>query len=480
MKTFLLSALLLVSSNAFSQSLTADTSYTSDEQGKIEKYWYWASGASAQGEGFTPNSTITVEAKDPNGFSWRTFTGTSDANGNFQIVFNGMKIRSVLGTHTVTATDADNHVATANFEVTINSKEVLNVHSETNEIETSYFYAGGGITVKVDGLLPGAQIKVNLDDPSGNGMEVEPNQQKYADDKGSYTFVLDGNTSVGIPSSEYQIPEIFGVWTVSVIDFSGTSNYGSYNFRLLPDVLGDYCVPTVLYEAQPISYVELGDLSNSSSLTSTDGYEDFTDKTAHVQAGETYTLKLQGKAKWAFNVNTYTAFFDWNGNGILDEEGEVYSIGFLEGSTGEDGQELTYSIKVPENAVNGATRMRILKVNSDSTTALFWPSGACGYYGYGQIEDYTVNIENQSMSTVENQDLKVNIYPNPVSEVLTINAKKAINAYQIYDVNGQLLINKSNVNSSKAEVSLGNIPSGMYLLKVAADGKNQVFKVLKK
>ncbi len=84
------------------------------------------------------------------------------------------------------------------------------------------------------------------------------------------------------------------------------------------------------------------------------------------------------------------------------------------------------------------------------------------------------------MSTVENQDLKVNIYPNPVSEVLTINAKKAINAYQIYDVNGQLLINKSNVNSSKAEVSLGNIPSGMYLLKVAADGKNQVFKVLKK
>lgn len=426
MRAILLSVLTLLSCSLFSQQITVDTSWTSDVPGEVEQYWFWASGVTVNGEGFAPSSEITVYSEDPEGFSWRDFTVNSDANGNFSAVVNAMKIRSVLGVHTAFAADGSGNEASATFNVVANADEVLEVSLSVDEITASDFYYNTGVVVTIGNLTPNGEVKINLGDPSANGMEVEPNEEKFADSNGEYTFTLDQSTQVGIPAQTYSIPQIEGMWSVSAIDFSGTNHNGSANFRMLPDGSGYYCIPSIMYETQPISYVEFSDMTKSSELNSTEGYEDFTAETANVDAGEFYTLKVQGKAQWSFNVNTYTAFIDWNQNGILDEVGEVYSLGFLTGSTGEDGMQVEYDITIPETALNGETRMRILKVNSPSTTALFWPEGACGYYGYGQIEDYTLSIS----GGIETPECTI-VCPEDIAVQVESGAETAVVDYEV-------------------------------------------------
>ncbi|MBV6878355.1 hypothetical protein NG800_000675 [Epilithonimonas ginsengisoli] len=46
---------------------------------------------------------------------------------------------------------------------------------------------------------------------------------------------------------------------------------------------------------------------------------------------------------------------------------DVNRVGFVKGSTGMDDMSAELNIKVPDNAVIGNTRLRLLKVNSPST-----------------------------------------------------------------------------------------------------------------
>lgn len=407
MRKILFSMFLFAFVSTYAQQITIDTSWTSDEPGVVEQYWHWAAGVNVVGEGFTPSSQVTIVSKDPNGWAWREFTTTSDANGAFSIYVNAMKLNSITGIYTAMATDAANVEASATYQVVPNASDTATVTVDPSEVTITDLHYGNGIVVSATGLPPNAEFKMNLQDPAANGMEIEPTIQKFADANGEYSITLNSTTMVGTNAGTFPIPQVTGVWGVSFVDFANSEYGGSTDYRVLPDNLGEYCIPMIAYEAEPISKVEFSDLSKTSSLTSTEGYEDFTEEVANVEAGETYTIKLQGKAQWSWNANTYTVFIDWNQNGILDEEGEVYSAGFLIGSTGEDGQQVEYDITIPEGALNGETRMRILKVNSPSSTAMFWPSGACGAYSYGQIEDYTVNVSG-GITVVPPADLPYN------------------------------------------------------------------------
>lgn len=479
MKSILFSMVLFAFVSLNAQQITIDTSWTSDEPGVIERYWHWAAGVNVVGEDFTPNSEVTITSADENGFAWREFTVTSDANGGFEIYVNAMKLNSIIGTYTATATDASNLEATATYNVIPNIDEVLVATASQSEITMNDLHYGTGIVVTATGFAPNAEVKINLGSPSAGGMEVDPTGAKFADANGVFTLTLDGTTQVGTMAAVYPIPQIPGIWDVSFHDFSGNNYTGSTSFRVLPDNPGEYCIPTVTFEVEPISKVEFSNISKSSSLTSTQGYEDFTDEVANVNAGETYTIKLQGKAKWDWNVNTYTVFIDWNQNGIMDEEGEVYSAGYLLGSTGEDGQTVEYDITIPENALNGETRMRVLKVYSPSSTAMFWPSGACGDYNYGQIEDYTVNISGGVMGISEIENQKINFYPNPVKDVLNISDAKTISSIAVFDLSGKQVYTQ-NVNSKQTQINVSNLATGIYIVKANVNGEVKTFKIVKK
>src|SRR5690606_38204544 len=126
----------------------------------------------------------------------------------------------------------------------------------------------------------------------------------------------------------------------------------------------------------------------TSAATSSPVNEYFLDIEGLVQIGEDYLFVAKGNTVGAFD-GCFTVFIDWNQNGILDDEGEVYEIGCVFASNGLDSQQVTETITVPEDAQIGTTRMRVLFHEYSATDPCSLIGGG---YGYAQTEDYRLVV----------------------------------------------------------------------------------------
>jgi len=75
------------------------------------------------------------------------------------------------------------------------------------------------------------------------------------------------------------------------------------------------------------------------------------------------------------------------------------------------------------------------------------------------------------------------VYPNPVSEYVKLeveNYKIENLSYQLYDVNGKLLVT-SKIENSETSITMSSLASGTYLLDVFQSNTNiKTFKIIKK
>ncbi|WP_312768865.1 T9SS type A sorting domain-containing protein [Epilithonimonas sp.] len=84
-------------------------------------------------------------------------------------------------------------------------------------------------------------------------------------------------------------------------------------------------------------------------------------------------------------------------------------------------------------------------------------------------------IETMAVGDVANKT-KVQVYPNPVHDVLTVSSDKKINNISVYNVAGQLLQEISNSNV----INLNKLSSGVYFVKTIVEGRSEMTKVIKK
>lgn len=182
-----------------------------------------------------------------------------------------------------------------------------------------------------------------------------------------------------------------------------------------------YCAPTwsgwaVNEPTEPITSVQFGtgpgSINNTTSATvsaSTPRYEDFSTTSMNVQRGQTYDLKVKGNTD-GNNTNYITVYFDWNGDGVFSNatpanaaaqqvltnqpEKHQHTTAIIN-STGADNVEMVHSVTIPNDAVLGSIRMRIVKnYNAPS------PAPCANPFIFGQVEDYTLNITNGSCPAV--------------------------------------------------------------------------------
>lgn len=152
------------------------------------------------------------------------------------------------------------------------------------------------------------------------------------------------------------------------------------------EVIDTYCAASFEGVAEPITYVSFEEIDNETSADSTAPNEFFLDMIANVSQGQTYPIAVEGYTGDGY-VNYVNVFIDWNQDGEFDTETELYHIGALFNSNGMDGQQVTADIQVPNDALTGLTRMRVIK-NYNAN-----PIQACGEYFYGQTEDYSIMVE---------------------------------------------------------------------------------------
>lgn len=84
-----------------------------------------------------------------------------------------------------------------------------------------------------------------------------------------------------------------------------------------------------------------------------------------------------------------------------------------------------------------------------------------------------------NLATLETAANKFKIYPNPVTDVLTIETHEKVNQVSVYDAAGRVVYSEKPKSSSIIKLNLGKLSSGKYLLKI--EGSETVnYPVIKK
>ena len=234
-----------------------------------------------------------------------------------------------------------------------------------------------------------------------------------------------------------------------------------------------YCGPLDFVVVEPITLVFGAGINNATSAVvgGTPATEDFTTIVGEMEQGGTYTIDIAGNTDGPF-TDYFVIFMDWNQNGILNDEGEVYEYTeILTNSTGTDGQFVSNDIVVPVDAALGETRMRVKKIYG--TFDFLDP---CLGTAYGQAEDYTISVG--VLSTNDNVIEGFSYYPNPSSDVINLSAKQNIEKAAIYNILGQKVIDQ-NINATSSRLNVANLNTGTYLMQVTVDGKTATYKILK-
>ncbi len=201
------------------------------------------------------------------------------------------------------------------------------------------------------------------------------------------SVTVQGNPEVTLtglnPAESYQ------VYVVAVCAEDDRSSISYVMARFITELEGGYCM-VYPENINPITNAEFANIKNLQlGGSSGPGFEDFTDMVAEVNAGDTYTINLEGRTSGS-TTNSFTVFIDWDQDGEFNNDDERYEIGTIYNSTGFDDKVISMDIQVPEEAVNGTTRMRVMfrwDQNSE-----YVPNACDLGAAFGQVEAYTVKV----------------------------------------------------------------------------------------
>ena len=231
-----------------------------------------------------------------------------------------------------------------------------------------------------------------------------------------------------------------------------------------------YCNSTFTDETggtEHITNVTFNTINNDSGNDTSGGYEDFTTINTDVLREISYTVSV------TFDTGGYQdhcyVFIDWNKDFIFDKDTERYDLG----SKLDDVSTATLSIKVPLDAQFGKTRMRVL-IEYDDPNNDFGdgPCDADHQTEWGETEDYSITIIDNTASIEDIAFDGFNLYPNPTKGEFTLNLTLVNTdkvSVQLYDVRGRLIDEKNyynTVTNFSESILFKEASSGLYLLKV--------------
>lgn len=217
-----------------------------------------------------------------------------------------------------------------------------------------------------------------------------------------------------------------------------------------------------------INEVKFNAFSNISSNNW--GYGDYTNSAIEFNRGELIHFELTpGFNEDAYKEN-WRIWIDYNMDGDFDDAEElVYSSLHASNST------VRGSFNISSSAINGNTRMRV----SMSYEEL---PNSCGEIEYGEVEDYTVNI-NSTFNTRTNRitnstnNSSWEIYPNPASGFVNINVEtqepRKLHIV-VVDVLGRTVFER-NINNliekKHIQIDIKELKSGQYFLSINENSK---------
>ena len=252
-----------------------------------------------------------------------------------------------------------------------------------------------------------------------------------------------------------------------------------------------YCGPLTYSTVEPTTNVTFAGINNTTSATvgGTPAHEFFLDKVGTVLTNASYPISMNANTDGSTFRHFFAVFIDWNQDGDFDDAGEKYftspeTFVFVVGSDGVTGAPAVGSIVVPEDAKLGQTRMRVKSAYYGSTGPNTEPNlsnfaNACLTTGssFGQVEDYTIQVNSATQGTSNVDKAKVSVYPNPFHDVLNISDVKGVKFVSVSDVAGRQV----KTMKAAAQLNLSDLKTGLYIVTLhMEDGSVKSVKAIKK
>lgn len=232
----------------------------------------------------------------------------------------------------------------------------------------------------------------------------------------------------------------------------------------------DYCSvkTTANNTADYVSNVTYEGISSNSAAGST-SYSNFTAQKAVVKREQSKTLSVTIVADPQYPQDHIGAFIDWNQD-LIFSANEYVNLAQLVGSG-----TYTANIAVPADAVLGDTRMRIFL---DYSTNPAYVQSACNTtFSYGEVEDYTVTVEEAVLAVNDVNKAQVSVYPNPFTDVLKISDVKGVKSISISDVSGRQV----KTLAPSVQLNVSSLKAGLYIVNLhMEDGSVKSIKAIKK
>ncbi|WP_196895792.1 M4 family metallopeptidase [Aureivirga marina] len=212
-----------------------------------------------------------------------------------------------------------------------------------------------------------------------------------------------------------------------------------------------------------IDYVGFSGIANTSGDNG--GYKDFTNLSASVGRGGSYTLSLRAGFSGSAYTENWKVWIDFDKDGSFEASEEVASGSSSSTST------VNHTVNIPSSAATGTTRMRVVMMYGSGTVS------ACGSFQYGEVEDYSVNIASSAIAGISTMDTQhyeigfeapnftLEVYPNPVTsgEISIYTGERSETHFTITNLFGQVL--KSGKVTQKP-ISVKDLNTGVYMINV--------------
>ncbi len=209
----------------------------------------------------------------------------------------------------------------------------------------------------------------------------------------------------------------------------------------------------------------------------------------YIPSGQIGYLNLQGTVpigggEWIMGNTTFA--YDAPGEGVIDGS----ALGVVSFTFPHDAWfEYTLNVDISsgmslatvEIIIDGNTVLPAGTAFTDTAGTVPTSLGGINYYSNGSANDVYVDDVTFSDTNVGTQDFATkgfSVYPNPVNNVMNLQANENISKVAIYNVLGQEVYS-AKINAMTSSVDMSSMASGAYFVKVNINGTEGTVKVIK-
>ena len=426
-------------------SATANTGYTFTnwtENGSVvstnAQYTFTVSGNRTLVANFTANTyTINVSANPTAGGT--TAGGTVSGGGTFTYGQSCTVNATAATGYTFTNWTENGTVVSTNahYTFTVNANRNLVAHFTVNTytVTVSASPTNGGIVTGGGTFTYGQSCTLTATANSGFTFINWTENGSFVSSNATLTFTVTGNANIVAHFTENPLPMYTITVTPKPAEGGTVSGGGTYQ------------------EGQSCAVV----------ATPAPGYTftNWTENGTVVSTDSRYTFVVTGNR----NLNANFTAIDY----VISASIDPAEGGIIEGAgTFAYGSEITLKV-----------------VLNDSYTFLYWTENGL-IVSYDQNYAFTVTNNRTLVANVqhvegieEHAGVSFDIYPNPVSDKLTIEASEAIDNIEVFNIAGAMVFSQKNC-TEKVEINTTYIPAGTYVIRMTTQGTSEVRRFVKK